>query len=74
MTLAAAQHAETKHALWMSRNNVRHLIVVINHPRVCQPPFGCEVAVRTILPRGSSMTVVSSTSGLRWELKGVREP
>jgi hypothetical protein len=50
MLFAAAEHAETKHAVWMRTQGVAHTTVVINHPRVCGPPYGCEVAVRTILP------------------------
>jgi hypothetical protein len=73
MLFAAAEHAETKHAVWMRTHGVTHTTVVINHPRVCGPPYGCEVAVRTILPRGWTMTVISSVTGQRWTLRGVSE-
>jgi hypothetical protein len=71
--LAVSSHVETKYALWMRKTGVRQLTVVINNDRVCPGAFGCAPAVRCILPRGSVMTVLSTTSGLRWELKGVAE-
>lgn len=73
MLFAAAEHAETKHATWMRAQRLAHMTVVINHPRVCGPPYGCEVAVRTILPKGWTMTVISSVTGRRWTLRGVSE-
>jgi SCP1.201-like deaminase len=71
--LAVSSHVETKYALWMRKTGVRQLTLVINNDRVCPGAFGCVPAVRCILPRGSVMTVLSTTSGLRWELKGVAE-
>lgn len=73
MLFAAAEHSETKHAIWMRAHGIRHLTVVINHPRLCGPPYGCEVAVRTLLPKGWTMNVVSSASGRTWTLRGVAE-
>ncbi|RCW39185.1 nucleic acid/nucleotide deaminase of polymorphic system toxin [Halopolyspora algeriensis] len=72
--LATVAHTETKFAMWMRQHGIRNLTVVINHRKVCGRPHGCQVAVRTILPRGSTMTVISSMSGIRWELKGVATP
>ncbi|WP_182546089.1 DddA-like double-stranded DNA deaminase toxin [Halosaccharopolyspora lacisalsi] len=70
-SFASSDHAETKYAMWMRENQVEHLTVVINKDVVCEPPPGCQRAVRAILSRGSSMTVLSSVCGLRWELRGV---
>jgi hypothetical protein len=62
-----------QYALWMRKAGIRQLTVVINNDRVCPGAFGCAPAVRCILPRGSLMIVPSSTSGPKWELKGVAE-
>ncbi|MBB5154196.1 hypothetical protein BJ970_001730 [Saccharopolyspora phatthalungensis] len=41
---------------------------------MCPKPNGCEVSVRCILPQGYSMTIISTVTGLKWSLKGVRKP
>lgn len=73
--LTVADHVETKIAAWLRQTGIspgrQHVTVVINKDKPCGRPYGCQVAIRTILPRGSSLTVVSSVTGLRWTLKGV---
>lgn len=72
---AAADHVETKVAIWLTNLIVsrgeQHLVVVINKNKPGGRPYGCQVAVRTILPAGTALTVVSSITGLRRTLKGV---
>ncbi|WP_376775111.1 DddA-like double-stranded DNA deaminase toxin [Saccharopolyspora phatthalungensis] len=69
-----ATHAEPKLALWMCQNGIEHVTVLINKDKVCPKPNGCEVSVRCILPQGYSMTIISTVTGLKWSLKGVRKP
>ncbi|SFE57780.1 SCP1.201-like deaminase [Actinopolyspora alba] len=72
----STDHAETKLAMWLRQQRERgstitHMTVVINHPYVCGPPLGCQRAVRALLPREVTMTVVSAVSQREWPLKGV---
>lgn len=58
----AAAHVETKIAAWMVEEDIVRGVVVINNERgPCgadgQGPFTCAVAVRAILPKGSSLAV-----------------
>ncbi len=54
----AAQHVEAQYAMWMRQNGVTSATVVMNNSAgVCGGPYGCQGAIREILPVGSSMTV-----------------
>ncbi|MFI6495505.1 DddA-like double-stranded DNA deaminase toxin [Streptomyces sp. NPDC050564] len=50
-------HVETQFAAWMRDNNVTNAHVYINNDYVCGGAHGCQLAVKAILPRGSTMTV-----------------
>lgn len=67
--IAVSEHVETKLAWYMSRQGISHLNVVINNTP-CRGMFNCRRAVGAILPSGTSMTVWSAESGVRFELKG----
>ncbi|WP_329260474.1 hypothetical protein OG223_41350 [Streptomyces sp. NBC_01478] len=51
------EHVETQFAAWMRGNKVTNADVYINQDYICGGPHGCQLAVRAILPRGSTMTV-----------------
>lgn len=57
----AATHVETKYAWWLRQQEntgIKDVTVVINNAKgVCGYPFGCQSAVRAILPRGTTMRV-----------------
>jgi len=59
----AASHAETKAAVWMRQNKITYVVAVINHQKgPCgeekpDNPYTCTVAVRAILPVGSTLVV-----------------
>ncbi|MEV1007137.1 DddA-like double-stranded DNA deaminase toxin [Streptomyces sp. NPDC049881] len=54
----ASQHVESQFAMWMRQNGVREATVVMNNDAgVCGGMYGCQRAVRAILPAGSSVSV-----------------
>jgi hypothetical protein len=54
----AAQHVEAQYAMWMRQNGITDATVIINKVGgVCGGMYGCDKAVKAILPRGSTMTV-----------------
>ncbi|MFE9097640.1 DddA-like double-stranded DNA deaminase toxin [Streptomyces sp. NPDC007264] len=54
----ASQHVEAQYAMWMRQNKVTNATVVMNNAEgVCGGMYGCQSAVRSILPEGSTMTV-----------------
>lgn len=68
-------HVETKVAVRMRRENIRHATVVLNH-RPCRDRYGCDTVVPVLLPEGSTLTVHAPnyrktyTGGMRapWQL------
>jgi RHS repeat-associated protein len=54
----ASQHVETQYAMWMRQNGITDATVVMNNSEgVCGGVYGCQNAIRAILPEGSTMTV-----------------
>jgi RHS repeat-associated protein len=54
----ASQHVEAQYAMWMRQKGVTDATVVINNAEgVCSGIYGCQAAVREILPEGSTMTI-----------------
>ncbi|MEH0579111.1 MULTISPECIES: DddA-like double-stranded DNA deaminase toxin [Streptomyces] len=51
------EHVETQYAAWMRDGGVTDAHVYINQDYICGGPHGCQLAVRAILPRGSTLTV-----------------
>nr|WSY52134.1 DNRLRE domain-containing protein [Streptomyces sp. NBC_00886] len=54
----AAQHVESQYAMWMRENGIPSATVVMNNTEgVCGGMYGCQSAIKAILPEGSSMSV-----------------
>lgn len=68
-------HVETKVAVRMRGENIRHATVVLNN-RPCRDRYGCDTVVPVLLPEGSTLTVHAPnyrktyTGGMRapWQL------
>lgn len=69
----SSSHAEPKLALWMRDQQIKHATILINKDRVCRGEQGCRRALAAILPRDSSVTVISSVTGVRLPLKGAAD-
>jgi hypothetical protein len=69
----AAWHVETKLAVHMRDNDIRHATVVIDN-KPCPGDFGCEVLVGAILPAGSALTIYGPDGFKKTISGGTRAP